>query len=255
MPDTVGLVDTVVLTEEDTEREVVPLTHAVGVPDVETLIVLLPDCEMLCVPEVHADAVAVPQEEAEALKLVLMEGVAECDAVPPLTHAVGVLDAEALTVADPDCDRVPVPEVQAVALAEGQPEAELVPLCDTESVPDRVGLALTVLEGDCDCEAACEGVPVPPVAHALAEALTEVLREGVRVPDAEVHTESEGVLELLCVAVGQPLPLRVTLALELEEVEAEGEAVGCGEGVCGAATHASNMRHSSRMTPDMVACY
>ena len=45
--ETVGLVETVVLAEEDMEREVLPVTQAVGVPVVETLTVVLPDCEVL----------------------------------------------------------------------------------------------------------------------------------------------------------------------------------------------------------------
>ena len=145
MPDTVGLIDTVVLAEEDTDREVVPLTHAVGVPDVDTLTVVLPDCELLCVPETQLVEDTDGQDETEMVELGLTVCVSERDVVT-LTLAEGVLDGERLavrvTVLQGELDTVDV------ELMEDVTESDVVPL--THAVGVLEGETLTVLELDCD---------------------------------------------------------------------------------------------------------
>ena len=192
-PEIVALVETVVLAEEDTEREVLPLTNAaVGVSEVETLTVVLPECEVLCVPEAQMVGVAEGHEEAEVVELGLAVCASEGDTVT-LTLAEGVLEGERLAV------RVAVLQEELdmvdVELMEGVTESDVVSLTHAVGVLD--GETLTVLVLDWDSLTVPDTHP-DDVAEGQEDTDVEALWHAVAAPVGVAEGHEEELAESVC---------------------------------------------------------
>ena len=92
-----------------------------------------------------------PDSDAQEELLTVEDGVTENVALP-LAHTVGVPEGVALTEAEPDWDRLKVPEAQAEDVNEGQEVADVVELELTVGVKARDAVPLKHAVGLVDAE-------------------------------------------------------------------------------------------------------
>ena len=213
------------LTVEDgvIESVAVPLTHPVGRLDGVALTEVEPDWVRLKEPEAQAEDVREGQEVPDAVELGFTVGVDARDA-EPLTHAVGLVDAEMHGVDVLDCERLCVTDTHPEDVTDGDGEVDCVVLLLWVAVPDSdvQEELLTVEDG------VIESVAVPlthPVGVLEGVALTEVELDWERLEDPEVKAELDEQEEAELVG----LELIGSVADALREPEGHAEAVADAE--------------------------